>query len=119
MKLSEAIRLGAMATEQGFGAPSIASNEAPCALGAARIAAGLGDHCAVDCYSVLAYRWPVLYRMVANPVAGRMEYVVDAIWSLNDVHRWTREQIADWIETIEAQHETPAPALEVAVKVEA
>jgi predicted nucleic-acid-binding protein len=34
--------------------------------------------------------------------AKSLEHIV---WHLNDKHKWTREQIAEWVETIEAQQE--------------
>jgi hypothetical protein len=118
MRLSEAIRLGAMATEQGHGASSIASDTAPCALGAARLAAGIRGNVdsPVAAYSALALRWPMLDELVAMPIEKtRVLLLMDAIWRLNDwPNFWTREQIADWVQTIEDAQpiEQPEPVSE-------
>ena len=108
MRLSEAIRLGAMLKPQGFGAGSAILNDVSptCALGAAADACGLetGYH---------AYeKWRFLGN-AAPPCPGcgcdaaARDYCVsdigDVVWHLNDEHKWTREAIADWVETIEAQ----------------
>lgn len=105
MKLSEAIRLGTMATTQGFGAESFYSDTAPCALGAARLAAGCYAY-----YDSLIERWPWLERYVETPpvlslVKGKTCEALEAIYLLNDIGGWTREQIADWIEGIERAQE--------------
>lgn len=104
MKLSEAIRLGAMLKPQAFNS---SGREGSCALRAAADASGLQD----DLHSLLAYeglkrRYPVLLRPVpACPVCwcwGTEDaHVLDIVWHLNDSHRWTRERIADWVATVE------------------
>lgn len=44
----------------------------------------------------------------------RREHSAVVVWDLNDGHRWTREQIADWVQTIEEQQLVPcaAPSVE-------
>lgn len=106
MRLHEAIRLGAMNTEQGFGPLSITSDTAPCALGAARHAAGIfTTHLYV--YNALMARWPVLGTYVVFPIkdGGWRPTLVEAIYTLNDTFRWSREQIADWVEGVELEWE--------------
>jgi hypothetical protein len=114
VKLSEAIRLGAMDLPQGFGATSLQCRESRCALGAAAWAVGLevaGDN--NEMLYALGQRWQVLDTPVAYPLpelpteTSRGLCVMDVIWRLNDCEMWTREQIADWVATIEAQQEQP------------
>ena len=110
MTLSEAIRLGAMLSPQGFSGTSV---DGRCALASAADACGIPDLAkgSLINYKALKERFPVLVdEMMRCPVA-RQEYcllltreVMGIIYHLNDVHRWTREAIADWVETLE-QHQ--------------
>jgi hypothetical protein len=100
MKLSEAIRLGSMLKPQGFGILRNTELTA-CAMDAAFAAAGvkLGD----DTWRWRDENWPILNAVIACPVCGEDGKALDFIISshLNDTHRWTRERIADFVETIE------------------
>jgi hypothetical protein len=99
MKLSEAIRLGALLKPQGIATPSGSSKS--CALLAACEAVGQ-----LMTSAVLATEWPEMYgRAVSCPVCdAHHSYLTGCIGCcLNDKHRWTREQIADWVQTIEEQ----------------
>jgi len=118
MKLSEAIRLGAMLNPQGFGHNRIYGPDGTkftCALGAAEEAgynfAGiltgpLVFHPPIKCPACACYFYSEVPVMIVH---------------LNDLHRWTREGIADWVATVEpaddprpgpdAPRSTPAPAL--------
>jgi hypothetical protein len=106
LKLSEAIRLGSMLHPQCFGNMSESEPDetgrpvwvATCALGAAMEA---------GCFETLH-----LAEMINNhpcPVCGPNLRCLDAdghrsltvIAHLNDTHRWTREAIADWVQTVE------------------
>jgi hypothetical protein len=105
MRLSEAIRLGSMLKPQGFyelWVPSMHTPQSSCALGAA--------------YDAFGYRpgvWPktielpmdverLLYERGVCPACGEHTSVVNRIIThLNDNHRWSREQIANWVEMIE------------------
>jgi hypothetical protein len=118
MKLSEAIRLGALLKPQGFGMIFRQKTGESCAIGAALDAIGRLPF-ATDESS--AYRhWPILYRTIEHPIHYHLETdVLNAITDLNDEERWTREQIADWVDTIEAQHESPAAHALVSVEVRA
>lgn len=103
MRLSDAIRVGAMNKPQAFGCMEHAGHT--CALGAAFDAVGLlfvsnrGDKARL--------MFPEMCSFVPGPcdcdIAGAVECV---IVHLNDGHLWTREQIADWVATIEPQEAT-------------
>ncbi len=105
MKLSEAIRLGAMLDPKGVG-PEAAHDgaERTCALGAARKAVNFTSH-----WGRLNEIWPILDLRVTVPRGslwkGERCPLMDAIYKLNDevLCEWTRERIADWVATIEAQ----------------
>lgn len=114
MKLSEAIRAGAELHEQGRGfmAQSDERGIYTCALGAAFEAAfdRLPQFERDDAYDTarLHRRYPELLRRVQFPVAGSYhdsEYLDGvhlgiAVAELNDTYDWTREQIADWVESL-------------------
>lgn len=102
MKLSEAIRLGAMLHPQCFGSmnrwrdggdlPSAVGDDeviATCALGAAE-AAGYPDTFSVSSSDMVCPECPQWTNGLEQVVAH-----------LNDRHRWTRERIADWVATVE------------------
>lgn len=109
MKLSEAIRLGAMLRPQVFGVT--ADDVGTCALGGALEAIGRG-HLK---YHDSPTHWPVAGAVVVHPVQGYDHVLFGVARSLNDEHRWTREQIADWVETIEQQQDQPATPVAVEV----
>jgi hypothetical protein len=44
---------------------------------------------------------PALAAIVKNPVSGKTQTLRAAIISLNDTFKWTREKIADWLETLD------------------
>lgn len=115
MKLSEAIRLGAMLRPQGFG--RLHGNGKTCALGAAMSAAGWSeedlDKSPTTVQPSFFEAFPILSKRVTVPEKGHERSLWYAIsLELNDSCRWTRERIADWVETIEpneteARHEAP------------
>jgi hypothetical protein len=113
MKLSEAIRLGAMLKPQAFG--DYTDGVGTCAIGAANEAIGSSA-------DINTTHWESFLDMSVDqsscPVCARSARVFEEslIVHLNDDHRWTREQIADWVETIEQQHES-TQAAPVAVEV--
>lgn len=108
MKLSEAIRLGAMLKPQAFhGEPNRPES---CAMTAACEAAGIGTGLVSDYIE----EWPWLGDLGGCPVCrhgGRISYVIACC--LNDRHKWTRERIADWVAAIEPPDAPVAPACEV------
>jgi hypothetical protein len=107
MKLSEAIRLGAMLKSQAFG--ELGDAIGTCALGAAYEARG------VSFYGEMDDLPPDWYPLLVNtreccPVCGRRDLIGSVIAEcLNDAHRWTRERIADWVETMERAQEPHVP----------
>ena len=114
MKLSEAIRLGAMLSPQGYDGD--VDGETRCALAAACDAVGIKgipgrsysrDRLVVN-YREVEKRFPITSNLTTCPchecnVSGKRMIIVTIVWHLNDFHRRTREQIADWVETVEAQ----------------
>lgn len=108
MKLSEAIRLGAMNRAQAFF--RFFRDDATCANGAALDACGLLDM-SIDALDsrhnfALLGRFPIIGSLPRGcPECGYESYGEFKIAHLNDTHRWTREQIADWVETIERRAE--------------
>lgn len=107
MKLSEAIRLGALLHPQCFdtmrtyryyrdGRRDILGT---CALGAAEEA---GYH------AQRQSDWIVLAQCPEGcPLDGPV-WLGNVVSHLNDYHRWTRERIADWVATVEAHEESAA-----------
>lgn len=116
MKLSEAIRLGATVSHQIYGALKD-RNGGTCAWGSALHAIGILDRVNMLCTlqdEQLPKDWVLLKGEISfcpeevcrfhdhtNPLFD-ME---GCIAHLNDEHKWTREQIADWVQTIEDQLE--------------
>lgn len=98
MKLSEAIRLGSLLKPQAFGDMWVGVGS--CAFGAAYDAAGI-----TITTTEASDIWPWLDAPMKCPVCGALEELVTFVISahLNDTHRWTREEIADWVATVEPQ----------------
>jgi hypothetical protein len=118
VRLSEAIRLGSMLKPQGFGGTD--TPDASCAVRAACDAIG-GD--AEMPYTTVAARFGVAAKLpAACPECDRKDFFEGfgtglwVVYHLNDRHRWTRERIADWVETIEAQHEPQSASTPVGVE---
>lgn len=135
MKLSEAIRLGAMVHPQGFGA--LISHDwngdrsrirETCALGAAWVASGGASHEAIVTADLVTWRGytraggRILILDLPDAWTGTLNLQTDCpercgngtlagtIQHLNDQHHWTREQIADFVEAIERREESKALA---------
>lgn len=106
LKLSEAIRLGSMMRPQCF--EDYYRNGGSCALGAALEAVGHpfgNNHPGRE-----EDRWPILLTVDAMPCPEHCgQPMFNAITHLNDFHRWPRERIADWVESIEKQQEAVQP----------
>ncbi len=115
MRLSDAIRLGAMLKPQGFGFYQTLGGS--CAYGAALDAIGvraerqntIEDDTITALFPISAARTrcPICTpdeRAAFEPVRD----VDSAITHLNDDHRWTREQIADFVASIECREESRA-----------
>lgn len=109
MRLSEAIRLGATMKPQCFGAEK-SDDGGSCARGAAADAFGVADWFSIP-REVLRFACDTT---VGCPNCDRDPSTLGSIiaYHLNDYHKWTREQIADWVELHEPlpvpeQPETP------------
>jgi hypothetical protein len=123
-RLSEFMRLGAMATPQAFGAFRD-KDGGTCGMGAAFIAAGcriipadtpgIGEEISVrpgTAKTLLTFvapnEWiPVLSLESFCPDCGLVLPVPQLIAHLNDDHRWTRTRQADFVEALERKQETP------------
>lgn len=101
LKLSEAIRLGAMLRPQARGGYFVKGGS--CAIGAALEAIGMNSKC-LDAGPALS-RWPLARNVVPCPQCLDSGTAWSMAAHLNDHHQWTREQIADWVATVEAQDE--------------
>jgi len=125
MRLSEAMRIGASWSK------SIRlvwkRDDGTCALGAAyegtfgTIKGALGTHPLEESVRLKA-EYRILSRGAAECPVSNMcpkdltNTVMQMIAHLNDNHDWSREKIADWIETLEPKPE-PKPAEEELVHV--
>lgn len=109
MRLSEAIRLGAAMKPQAFG--SLHYNGGTCAMGAVCDALGI-DY---NCMKLPGEMVDFIESMQKCPACGKVQVVYSVITHLNDMHRWTRERIADFVELHEGVAAlAPAPECEEA-----
>jgi Zn finger protein HypA/HybF involved in hydrogenase expression len=102
VRLSEAIRLGSMLHQQAFGALRILrfdGKTATCVLGAAEDAVGQRWSLQWPVHPSYEAKCPDCVAKHIHVRADREMKVTPA--HLNDVHHWTRERIADWVEQIE------------------
>lgn len=106
-RFSELIRAGAARRPQGRGAffkYNLNGTITSCAMGAAYeahfgyipLSFQTGDH-------DMRPFFPILKKEVTHPVNGSTHCLAICITSLNDNGGWTREQCADFCETIEAE----------------
>jgi hypothetical protein len=108
MLLSEAIILGSVGSKQGRGVNSMQyDSPTKCAWGSALLAVGYRrDNIGLyDCTRV----WPWASTHVTPPIdighwysSPKVE-VYNIIWVLNDVYKWTRPQIAEWVASQERE----------------
>ena len=104
MKLSQAIREGAKLHEQHFNSMFQHRNRQivrSCAFGAALV--GLfGSRQTEDkmLSDIERETGAALHGAATNPVTGAEDELSEVILYLNDEQRWTREAIADWLESI-------------------
>lgn len=101
MKLSEAIREGAKIRQQGFGKLFDTDQEmniiCTCALGAAW--EGAGNPYLYGCSTEgLKKQFPCLNDVVQSPDSLKTQPLLGIIINLNDDEKWTREQIANFVE---------------------
>ncbi len=99
MKLSEAIREGCKYGPKAEGAYERhleGDKWEFCAMGAAcravNMDSGIGQ---------LHYKWPYITNEVPHPISGKIRGLNEQIAVLNDEDGWSREAIAEWVETIE------------------
>ena len=106
MRLSEAIRLGAMWSPQIRGAfvQRRRHEIATCALGAAFLASGMPA-------SAWVRNWPILHAVVRpDELPDELQQksyplqVMEVIIALNDSAGWTRTMISYWVEAFEDRH---------------
>jgi hypothetical protein len=111
MKLSEAIRLGSMNGPQVFGRLGDFSG-GTCAQGAAVLAIGLMPDAfkGISIQARFIDAFPVSVIPVRCPECETRNVAGNVMAHLNNDHKWTRERIADWVETIERAHEPHDPA---------
>ena len=67
-----------------------------------------GHHMGGEVADKLATILPAMNAPVKHPVSGDSVKLRDVIVSLNDTHHWTREQIADWLDTLDLDLSFPA-----------
>lgn len=116
LKLSEAIRLGSMMKPQAYTDAEIGAS---CALEAACEAIGLAA-----CEWVrLDSQYPILDRAdIHCPLCSStddQEAFEEVVYHLNDDHKWSRERIADFVETIENQQASPVLDQQITEQIEA
>lgn len=123
MRLSEAIRLGAMMKPQGQFYHN-AAMDSTCAMGAALDAVGAlwevpMAHAQGDQHVPARQRWPWAFEQIGCPVCGTTPkdrgVTSSTVAHIHNKHGWTREQIADWVETIEAAHDVSVAEPELAM----
>lgn len=105
MRLSDAIVLGSTLRPQcrnNFFSP-VDGMLGSCALGAAAEAAGLALRCGPGITHEDIYgEWPFLLLLGGTcPVCSRSGPLSSLVFCLSDEHHWTREQIAEFIATVE------------------
>ncbi len=118
MKLSLAIRLGAMMLPKSDSYLEGFPPAACCAVGGAALAVGYRQGKDGTLHIFASDRWPILKTIVRHPIEKRDGPLENIINGLNYSHcfGWTRERIADWIATIEPQ-DVPVEIAEVCQEV--
>jgi hypothetical protein len=112
MKLSEAIREGAKFKPKWQISYFNADRSRSCALGAACEATWPDIHERIEAgeenvLGLLLDAYPILRKRVLDPIDDMLAHLVHVIVRLNDgvgcQEPWTREQIADWVATVESE----------------
>lgn len=124
--LSDAILLGSVSTEQGYGHGAM-NGPHRCAMGSAFFAIGVQPVSNLQGLQLLSVYWPWTNNVVECPVTmqghsstvekGTRDTVFSLIWMLNDLAKWTRPQIAEWVRSIEPI-DNLSPALPAALGME-
>lgn len=111
MKLSIAIRLGAMLRPQAK--ELFFSGGGSCAMGAAIEAVGGNCSGSMQTFNDVLNHWPWLNTLIiACPETGERRSAFSIIGDLNDVCCWDRERIADFVDSIEPSAAPTSPACE-------
>ena len=116
MKLSEAILLGSIETEQTVG--NLCDWRGTCAYGAALTAAGClctdektGYRPKVIALPI-AWKWAFIKRYECPNCHKSDGVILNGITHLNDTHLWTRPRIAEWVAQQERMLEVVSPIVE-------
>jgi hypothetical protein len=129
--ISDDIREGSKTTTQCFQQYTIlmvGEHRMTCALGAACLAKGYPNLHRDGGAQGLRRYWPELDEMVLWPDEvinkgfngynkSRRHDLMTVIIGLNDRYRWTREKIADWIDTLELPRLLEIPPRKVEIEV--
>jgi len=115
LRLSEAMRLGALLKPQGFGKLYDLRSKGTCAFGAAFDAIGRLHEAVLQCGNLDTEWQPLIDTIVVCPHCDRVRGPLESmVVHLNDGHQWTRERIANWVETIEGRAPPASPEAQVA-----
>jgi hypothetical protein len=107
MRLSEAIRLGAMMNPiQAFDVYKNKATGGTCAMGAALDAVGQIQHVVKlgrdpRRHDIPKRLWPFAFVHATCPVCGPIQLSTSIVAHINNKHHWTRERIAEWVATVE------------------
>lgn len=66
-----------------------------------KIVATYGNYPNTPSMTDMALRLPGMGQKEKHPVNGKIGSLFDIIINLNDYYKWTREKIADWLETLD------------------
>ena len=120
MKLSEAILLGSIETEQAFGRLHDWRG-GTCAYGAALTAAGclcidktmaFGTFVPKVMALPIVWKWAFIKRYECPDCHKSDGVALSVITHLNDTHFWTRPRIAEWVAQQERKLEEVSPVME-------
>ena len=110
MRFAEAMRLGAALRPQAFGV--LFDSVGSCAMGAVMEAVGAMTpsrllsmdpfRASMDGHASLQQKYPWIYTTtVKHPITGIDFPFGHTVVDLNNYYRWNREQIADWVDTVD------------------
>lgn len=102
MDLADKIRVGSTLKPQGRG-EFLSPDGCTCAMGAALDAIGRLTRDGERGRDILIEQFPIVATYVSHPSLSVPTTLLMACFLLNDRHGWTREQIADFVESVELQ----------------
>ena len=111
MRLSEAIRLGPTVCPAIYGPvfedwEKVRKGEpcGACRMGATAFVAGYRNTLEQgEMFRWMRLQWPMLNTRAKHPVDGITHELEGLIIDLHEVYRWSADQIADYVETIESK----------------